>query len=59
MLPIQNTLYAVALFLALTSLLRWKHIRQSAAHRLKRSLRVYMMRRSSEFAWSGARLKAA
>ena len=52
-------LFAATLFLALASLLRWSYLRQSAARRLKRSLRVYMMNRPADLTASGARLKAA
>ncbi len=58
MTPIEP-LYAATLFLALASLLRWTHLRQSATRRLKRSLRVYMMSRPSEVTFSTTRLKAA
>jgi len=58
MTPIEP-LYAATLFLALASLLRWTHVRQSAARRLKRSLRVYLMNRPSDVTLSAPRLKAA
>ena len=58
MTPIEP-LYAGTLFLALASLLRWTHVRHSAACRLKRSLRVYMMNRPAGAKFSGTQLKAA
>ncbi|HEY1239280.1 MAG TPA: hypothetical protein VGF16_01935 [Bryobacteraceae bacterium] len=58
MTPIEP-LYAATLFLALASLLRWTHVRQSAARRLKRSLRVYMMSSPADVTLSAPRLKAA
>lgn len=51
--------YAATLFLALASLLRWTFLRQSAARRLERSLRVYMMTRPANMTLAAARLKAA
>ncbi len=51
MTPIQPVLFAASLFLALTSLLRWTH-RREITNRLQRSLRAYLMKRSSELALS-------
>lgn len=51
--------YAATLFLALATLLRWTYLRQSAARRLERSLRVYMMKRPADATFSATRLKAA
>ena len=51
--------YAATLFLALASLLRWTYLRQSAARRLERSLRVYLMHSPADVAFSATRLKAA
>ena len=51
--------YAAALFLALASLLRWTYLRQSAARRLERSLRVYLMHSPADVTFSATRLKAA
>ena len=41
MTTIQPILYALSLFLALASLLRWKYVRQDTPHRVSRSLRAY------------------
>jgi hypothetical protein len=43
MTTIQPIIYATSLFLALTSLLRWKYLRQDTTpHRVRRSLRAYL-----------------
>ena len=44
MTPIQTVLYAATLFLALSSLLKWKFRREAKAIRMGRSLRVYQTR---------------
>lgn len=51
--------YAATLFLALASLLRWTYLRQSAARRLERSLRVYLLHRPADMTFSTTQLKAA
>lgn len=48
MMPAQPIVYAVTMFLALTSLLRWKCLRQSPYHRLRRGLQMYRVRVLSE-----------
>ena len=42
MTTLQPFLYAISLFLALASLLRWKYVREDAPHRVGRSLRTYL-----------------
>ncbi|HLK48629.1 MAG TPA: hypothetical protein VKT49_10875 [Bryobacteraceae bacterium] len=42
MTTMQPILYAISLFLALASLLRWKYLRQDTPHRVGRSLRGYL-----------------
>ena len=42
MTTIQPILFAISLFLALASLLRWKYLRQDTGHRVSRSLRSYL-----------------
>ena len=43
MMTIQPLLFALSLFLALASLLRWQHLRQDATpNRVRRSLRAYL-----------------
>ena len=44
MTQIQSLLYAAALFLALTSLLKWKYRREIKTVRMQRSLRLYSLR---------------
>jgi hypothetical protein len=41
MTTMQPITYALSLFLALASLLRWKYRRQDTPHRVGRSLRTY------------------
>ena len=48
MTPIQTVLYAATLFLALSSLHKWKFRRESKATRMGRSLRLYQMRLLTE-----------
>ncbi len=42
MRPVEITYFAVALFLALVALIKWKHRRDTIAERLKRGLRGYI-----------------
>ena len=48
MMPAQPIVFAVTMFLALTSLLRWKSLRQSPYYRLRRGLQMYRVRVLSE-----------
>lgn len=42
MMTIQPIIYAISLFLALASLLRWKYLREDKTpHRVRRSMRAY------------------
>ena len=65
MMPAQPILYAVMMFLALASLLRWKYRREFPYYRLRRGLQTYAVRMLSDLSaevagtLSGSALKTA
>lgn len=53
MMSAQPILYAVTMFFALASLLRWKYRREFPYYRLRRGLQTYAVRVLSELTGAG------